>query len=75
MATNCVSLLGKVEIADGQIKSAPTQITEGLNAGQYAVAIVRSNLEFESGELSYEAFLTDPHSACQVGMKSSSVTF
>lgn len=66
MAMNWISILGKAEIADGQIKYVPIQITEGPNAGQYAVALVRSNLEFESGELSYEAFLTDPGSSCQV---------
>jgi hypothetical protein len=68
MATNWVSILGKVEVGEGQIKYIPVQITEGPNAGQTSVALVRSNLEFESGELSYEALLTDPQSACQIGL-------
>src|ERR1700682_5719904 len=68
MATNWVSILGKVEVAEGQIKYIPVQITEGPNAGQTSAALVRSNLEFESGELSYEALLTDPRSACQIGL-------
>jgi hypothetical protein len=68
MGTNWVSILGKVEIADGQIKYTPVQITEGPNAGQNAVALVRSNLVFESGELSYEALLADPRSSCQIGL-------
>ncbi|EKD41110.1 MAG: hypothetical protein ACD_74C00028G0005 [uncultured bacterium] len=68
MATHWVSILGKVEVADGQIKYVPITIPEGPNAGQQAVALVRSNLEFESGEISYEALLSDPTAACQVGL-------
>lgn len=66
MATNWVSLMGKVEVAEDQIKYVPVPITDGPNAGQTSVALVKSNLEFESGEISYEAFLSDPKSACQV---------
>lgn len=68
MATNWISILGRAEVVDGQIKYVPNQITDGPNAGQYAVALVRSNLEFESGELSYETFLVDPKSACRIGI-------
>lgn len=66
MATNWISVLGKVEIIDEMLKYVPSQIAEGPNAGQDAVTLVRSNLEFESGELSYEALLSDPASSCQV---------
>lgn len=68
MATNWVSILGKVDVADGQIKYVPIQITDGPNAGQPLAALVRSNLEFESGEISYEVFLNDPKSSCQIGL-------
>lgn len=68
MPINWVSILGKVEIADTQIKYVPLPITDGPNAGQYMVALVRSNLEFESGEISCEVFLGDPKSACQIGL-------
>lgn len=66
MATHWVSILGKVEITDAEIKYDPVPITDGPNAGQTTVAIVKSNLEFESGEISYEAFLRDPKASCQV---------
>lgn len=66
MATNWVSLLGKVEVSNESIKYVPVPIPEGPNAGQYSVALVRSNLEFESGEVTYEAHVKDPRSACQV---------
>ena len=46
----------------------PTLITDGPNAGQNLVALVRSNLEFESGEISCEALFVDPKSACQISI-------
>lgn len=68
MTVNWVSILGKIEAADGTLKYVSSQLTEGTTAGQYAVALVRSNVEFESGEISYEAMLADPASSCQVAL-------
>lgn len=68
MKIHWVSIMGRVEVAEGQIKYVPITIPEGPNAGQQMVALVRSNLEFESGEISYEAFLSDPKAACQIGL-------
>lgn len=68
MHGNWVSILGKVETDGGQIKYVPLPITDGPSAGQHSVALVRSNLEFESGDISWEALLTDPKSACQIGL-------
>ena len=48
----------------------PSPLTEGPSAGQNAATLLRSNMEFESGEVTYEAYLKEPASACQVGLKS-----
>jgi hypothetical protein len=69
MAINWVSILGKVEIIGEEIHYVPIPITEGPNAGQNLVALVRSNLEFGSGEISCEVYFRAPHSACQINIQ------
>lgn len=66
MPTNWVSLLGRVEIVGDEIKYIAVPITEGPNAGQFQVALVKSNLQFESGDVSFEAALSDAKCSCQV---------
>lgn len=70
MTTYWIVILGKAEVADGTVTYIPSPITEGPNVGQNAVTLLRSNMEFESGEVTYEAHLNEPTSKCQVGLKS-----
>ena len=61
---------GKAEVADGTVTYIPSPITEGPNIGQHAATLLRSNMDFESGEVTYEAHLNEPTSKCQVGLRS-----
>ena len=62
--------MGNAEVADGTVTYIPSPITEGPSAGQDAAAVLRSNMEFKSGDVTYEARLNEPGSACQVGLTS-----
>ena len=68
MTTSWIVILGKAEVADGTVTYIPSPIAEGPAAGQNTVTILRSNMEFKSGEVTYEAHLTEPASTCQVGL-------
>ena len=68
MTTSWIVILGKAEVADGTVTYIPSPIAEGPGAGQNTVAVLRSNMEFKSGEVTYEAHLNEPASACQVGL-------
>ena len=61
---------GKAKVADGTVTYIPSPIAEGPAAGQNISTILRSNMEFKSGEVTYEAFLNEPASKCQVGVHS-----
>lgn len=63
---NWVPLLGRAEFSNGEIKYIATTINEGPNSGQQQVALIKSNVEFESGEISFKVTLSDPRCACQV---------
>lgn len=66
MPINWVPLLGRVEIVDNQITYVANTISEGPDAGQQQVALVKSNVQFQSGEISFKVTLSDPKCACQV---------
>ena len=68
MTTYWIVILGKAEVVDGTVTCIPSPIAEGPGAGQNTVAVLRSNMEFKSGEVTYEAYLNEPASACQVGL-------
>ena len=68
MTTSWIVILGKAEVADGTVTYIPSPIAEGPAAGQNTVTLLRSNMEFKSGEVTYEAYLNEPASACQVGL-------
>ena len=70
MTTYWIVIHGKAEVADGTVTYIPSPITEGPNVGQNATTLLRSNMKFESGEVTYEAHLNEPTSKCQVGLKS-----
>ena len=70
MTTYWIVTLGKAEVADGTVTYIPSLITEGPNVGQNALTILRSNMELESGEVTYEAHLNEPTAKCQVGLRS-----
>ncbi len=67
---NWVPILGKVDVTDDErLRYDPTPIlTEGPNAGLGSPALIRSDREFESGEISFEVHLLDPRSSCQVAL-------
>jgi len=66
MSTSWVPLLGTVEVKGADITYVATTITEGPDAGQQRVALVKSNINFESGEASFRVTLSDPRCACQL---------
>lgn len=66
MPINWVPLLGRVEIVDNKITYVAAPITEGPNAGQQQVTLVKSNIQFQSGEILFKVTFGGPHSACQV---------
>ena len=68
MTTHWIVIAGKAQVADGTVTYIPSPITEGPSTGQYAPTLLRSNMEFQSGEVTYEARLNEPTSACQVGL-------
>ena len=68
MTTCWIVIGGKAEVADGTVTYTPSPIAEGPSAGQNTVTVLRSNMEFKSGEVTYEAYLNEPASACQVGL-------
>ena len=70
MTTYWIVTLGKAEVADGTVTYIPSLITEGPNVGQDTLTILRSNMELESGEVTYEAHLNEQTSKCQVGLRS-----
>ena len=70
MTTHWIAILGNAKVADGTVTYIPSTITEGPSAGQHAAAVLRSNMEFKNGEVTYEAHLNEPGSICQVGLKS-----
>ena len=70
MTTYWIAIFGKAEVADGTVTYVPSPTIEGLNVGHNAATLLRSNMEFESGEVTYEAHLDEPTSKCQVGLKS-----
>ena len=63
-------IYGKAEVADGTVTYIPSLIAEGPAAGQNTATILRSNMEFKSGEVTYKARLNEPASSCQVGLNS-----
>lgn len=66
MPIRWVPLLGRAEFSGDGIKYIATTITEGPNSGQQQLALVKSNVEWESGEVSFAVTLSDPRCACQV---------
>lgn len=66
MSANWVPLLGSVEVKGNDITYVSTTIADGPDAGQQKVALVRSSIEFERGEVSFRVTLSDPKCACQV---------
>ena len=68
MAAHWIPIVGNAEVSEGTITYIPSVTKDGPNAGRAAAAVLRSNIEFESGELSFEAYLNDPGSTCQVGV-------
>ncbi len=63
---NWIPLIGVAEVAKTKITYRSTRIREGEYEGQSAVAVVKSNCSFETGEISFDVKLGDPNSACQV---------
>ena len=68
MTTHWIVIVGKAEVADGTVTYIPSTTAEGPRAGQNVATLLRSNMEFKGGEVTYEARLTEPASACQVGL-------
>ena len=71
MTTHWIVIIGKAEVAEGTVTYTPGPLTEGpTSAGRNAVALLRSNMEFKGGAVTFEAYLNEPASGCQIGLKS-----
>lgn len=71
MQQNWVAIFGKIEYVDDTIRHIPTPLDLPTDlSGQPASphSLVRSNIEFEQGTITFEAKLADPDARCQVGL-------
>lgn len=64
--TNWLTVSGSAEISDGVIKYFPLKFKNQLKKEEISAAIVKSNTEFESGELSFKVILNEKNAVCQV---------
>lgn len=74
MNINWIAVLGKIEAAKGNLKHIPVVPTESLAQKQIPVSLARSNVQFETGKISFEAFLKDSDSKCQLGLNQGTPT-
>ncbi len=61
-----IPLGGNIECKKTELKYIPTLLTEGPFAGQYAVSIAKSNIEFKNGSISFDVTLSNQGSRCQL---------
>jgi hypothetical protein len=66
MKTSWVPLFGTIEVKGDDITYVAKTINVGPNAGQLQVGLVKSNINFENGEATFEVLLSDPRCACQL---------
>jgi hypothetical protein len=66
MKISWVPLVGTVEVVGNEITYVAKTVAEGPNAGQLQVALVKSNINFESGEAAFSVILKDSRCACQL---------
>lgn len=72
MEQSWVSIIGSIEVTDGQITLVPVPIppsTPNVTAAP-PFAVVRSNIEFEQGTVELQVWLPDSESRCQIGLSS-----
>lgn len=65
-----VPLVGSCRVEKGVLKYSPTLIAEGENAGRPAVALMKSNLLFENGTVTFRAKIKDAEAKVQIGFGS-----
>lgn len=63
---NWVPLSGKSKITKGNIEYIHSVVAEGPGMGQLEFCLVKSNIWFESGSISFDATVRDPQSKVQV---------
>jgi hypothetical protein len=70
MRQNWVSLLGSVDLSNDEIALVPVEppLFTPDTTPIVPHAIIRSNIEFEQGSISLEAYLPDPDSRCLIGI-------
>lgn len=66
MAISWVPLLGQAAADASEIRYIASGGHEGPNGGQKLFAIIKSNVEFVTGEVSFVVALNDPGDACQI---------
>ncbi|CAN2041436.1 TIR domain-containing protein [Candidatus Magnetomoraceae bacterium gMMP-15] len=63
---NWLSIKGKVNISKDELKYIPSIPQDVEFAGKPTVAIVKSNVQFENGEISFDILLKDPFAQCHL---------
>jgi len=72
MEQSWVSIIGSIEVTDGQITLVPVPLPPSTPnvTSTLPFAFVRSNIEFEQGTVELQVWLPDSESRCQIGLSS-----
>lgn len=66
MTNNWIVTSGKAEINSKYIKYLPTKFKNKLGNEENLSAVIKSNVDFESGEISFKVKINDSFASCQV---------
>jgi len=64
--TNWLIISGKAELKGNVIKYIPTVQKNKLGQDEFVPTFISSNIEFESGDISFKVTLKDQFAICQV---------
>lgn len=64
---NWIPIYGDCKVDNGVLRYSSTIIDSGPNAGQAQVCVMKSNLEFENGSITFRTVIKDPASQVQIG--------
>lgn len=64
---NWILIHGDCRVKDGILRYQPKVISEGPNAGQDQACLIKSNLDFENGSVTFRTKIKDPESKVQIG--------
>ncbi|MCK4858728.1 MAG: hypothetical protein KAT58_12210, partial [candidate division Zixibacteria bacterium] len=63
---NWIALSGKIEVEEDSVKHIPLETADSLRLKTPPFTFARSNVQFESGTIKFEATLAEPTACCQL---------